>query len=129
MLHNKFWQAFFALAPMLLFFVAIIGYFIFIFSIIGNIQEIENSQGPPTEFLAGMGTFLILILFAVLISIGSLIFYIVHAVQNENLKESNLLIVWILLFVFVGGIGQLIYWIVEIVAKRKTVGASKTNPQ
>ena len=39
---------------------------------------------------------------------------------NLNMpKDNNMLIVWILLFVFVNGIGQLIYWIVEILGKRK----------
>ncbi len=50
---------------------------------------------------------------------------IVHATQNPNLKENNMLIVWILLFVFVSGIGQLVYWIVEIIGKRKTAFGEK----
>ena len=44
-----------------------------------------------------------------------------HAVQNPNLKQGNTLVVWILLFVFVGGIGKLIYWIIEILGKKNTV--------
>ncbi len=119
MLQNKFWQGFFALAPIIVFLIAFIGYFYFIFSLVTQLPELENSGEPPVHFFGAIGSFLILILVAVLISIGSLIFYIVHATQNANLKENNMLIVWILLFVFVSGIGQLIYWIVEIVGKRK----------
>jgi len=130
MLHNKFWQGFFALAPVILLFVAMIGYFIFIFSLLGNIDEIESSGNDSASYIfGGIGVFFIAIIFVALISIGSLIFYIMHAVQNQNLKDNNLLIVWILLFVMLSGLGQLIYWIVEIIAKRKTVEASKTNLQ
>jgi len=117
MLNSKFWQAFFALAPIIIGLVAIFGYFFFIFSMFSNIQELQANGEPPATFFAGMGIFFIAILFVILISLSSLIFYIVHAVQNPNLKENNLLIVWVLLFVFVSGIGQLIYWIVEIISK------------
>ncbi len=119
MINSKFWQAFFALAPIIIFIVAFFGYMFFIFSILGNLREFEDADGPPMELLAGIGTFVITILFAVIISLGSLIFYIIHAVLNPNLKENNLLLVWILLFIFANGIGQLIYWIIEIVNKRQ----------
>ena len=124
MLHSKFWQGFFAIAPIILGVVAIFGYFIFVFSIFSNIQEFESNSNVSASFIFGnMLWFFILIMLIVCISLGSLIFYIVHAVQNPNLKENNLLIVWILLFVFVSGIGQLIYWLVEIVSKQKNIAA------
>ncbi len=120
MIHNRFWQAFFAIAPIVTMIVAIAGYIIFIISTIGNFQETESSGNVSASIILGnMVIFFILIMLAVLFSILSLIFYIVHAVQNPNLIEHNLLLVWILLFVFVSGIGQLIYWIIEILNKRK----------
>ncbi|MFK7811677.1 MAG: hypothetical protein AB8B59_04230 [Maribacter sp.] len=127
MLHNKFWQGFFALAPIILFFIAFIGYFIFIFSMISQMPELENSSGAPMGLFAGMGAFFVFMILAMLLGIGSLIFYIVHATQNPNLKENNMLIVWILLFVFISGIGQLIYWLVEIVGKRKEGSIENSN--
>ena len=123
MLHNKFWQGFFAIAPLVTLIIAIVGYFIFFFTMLSNIEHLEATNEPPTSFFAGIGIFIIMILFAVFISLGSLIFYILHAVKNPNLKENNLLVVWILLFVFVSGIGQLIYWIVEILGKRKQLNS------
>ncbi len=119
MIHSKFWQAFFALAPIIIFVLAFFGYMVFLFSILGDLREFEEADGPPMELLTGIGAFVIGILFAVLISFGSLVFYIVHAVQNPNLQQNNLLLVWILLFIFASGIGQLIYWIIEIVNKRQ----------
>ncbi len=123
MLHNKFWQGFFALAPIFFFVFLFMGYFFFIFSMISDVQAIEANDGivgPETVF-GNLIWFFGLIFLAIFVYLGSLIFYIVHAVQNPNLKENNLLIVWILLFVFVSGIGQLIYWIVEIISKRKAL--------
>lgn len=121
MLQSKFWQAFFAIAPIVLLFVFFIGYFVFVFSMITEIQEIEADGAVSPSFIFGrLLWFFVAVLLMVLISLGSLIFFIVHAVQNPNLKENNLLLVWILLFVFIGGLGQLLYWIIEIIGKRKT---------
>ena len=124
MLHNKFWQGLFAIAPIVLGIVAIFGYFIFVFSMLSNIEALESNGNLSTSFVFGnMIWFIVLILLIIFASLGSLIFYIVHAVQNPNLKQNNLLVVWILLFVFVSGIGQLIYWLVVIVGKRKQLSS------
>lgn len=121
MLHSKFWQGFFALSPMLCLFLAIAGYLIFIMAMVTqNHGWMEQSGDAPMAFFGGLGIFLILIFITVVLSLGSLVFYIVHAAQNPNLRENNLLIVWILLFVFASGIGQLIYWIIEILNKKQT---------
>lgn len=119
MIHNKSWQAFFALSPIIIFFIIMLGYFAFLFSVLSNIPELERSHDGPPEFIFGwLGIFMVVLFLVILLSIASLVFYIVHAVQNPNLKKNNLLLLWILLFVFVSGLGQLIYWLVEIVAKR-----------
>ena len=119
MLHNRFWQAFFALAPIITILIAIsfyIGSLLYLFT---HMPELESSTDVSASFFLGnIGIFILFIFLADFISLGSLVFYIVHAVQNPNLKENNLLLVWILLFVFVSGIGQLIYWIIEIVNKK-----------
>ncbi|PCJ96543.1 MAG: hypothetical protein COA50_07130 [Flavobacteriaceae bacterium] len=118
MLHSKFWQGFFALAPFISFFLIMIGYIFFMFTIFSNLPELENGQPPPMAFWTGFGALFMMFFLVMLICLGSLIFYIVHAVQNPNLKENNMILVWVLLFIFVGGIGQLIYWIIEIIGKR-----------
>ena len=124
MIHNKYWQAFFALSPIIILFIMMLGYFIFIFSILNNIPELEQAQdNPPELILEWIGSFMIVIFLVVLLSISSLVFFIVHAVQNPNLKQGHMLLLWILLFIFVSGLGQLIYWLVEIVSKRSE------NPQ
>ncbi len=121
MINSKFWQAFFALAPFIGLVLIIGGYAFFMLSIFDNLDQLEHRDYPPMAFWGGFGFFMAMILLMVLLSIASLIFYIVHAVKNPNLQYNNLLLVWILLFIFANGIGQFIYWIVEIIAKRNQV--------
>lgn len=119
MLQNKFWQAFFALIPLIIFFLFFIGYAVFLITLFNQVPELEaDPDKVPFAVFGGLGTFFFLIFLAIFLSLASLVFYIVHAVQNPNLKGNNLLVVWILLFIFVGGISQLLYWIIEIVNKR-----------
>lgn len=115
MLQSKFWQAFFALSPLISLLLLFIGYGVFLFSILTNLPR--GGEPDPSTVVGGIGVFLIIILVMILISLGSMVFYIVHAANNPNLRENNLLLVWILLFIFASGIGQLIYWIVEILSK------------
>jgi hypothetical protein len=96
-----------------------LGYFGFLFSMLSNIPELEQAHdGPPELIMEWIGSFFIVIFLVILLSVASLVFFIVHAVQNPNLKEGHTLLLWILLFIFVSGLGELIYWLVEIVAKR-----------
>ena len=95
MLHSKFWQAFFALAPLFGFVLIFIGYGVFMFSIFGNMEQMQHSGQPPAEFFSGMGFFFFMIFLMVVLALASLIFYIVHAAQNPNLKQNNLLIYFI----------------------------------
>ena len=120
MLHSKFWQAFFALVPFIVFFILFCAYGIFLITLFNQAPELEaDPDKVPFVVFGSLGTFFALIFIVIFLSLASLVFYIVHAVQNPNLKGNNLLIVWILLFIFVGGISQLLYWIIEIVNKRE----------
>jgi glucan phosphoethanolaminetransferase (alkaline phosphatase superfamily) len=126
MLQSKFWQGFFAIGPIAILFLGMIAYFIFLFFMFQNMDELEYASSYSNSNMMGnLGLLMLYVLIAILVAFGSLIFYIVHAANNPNLRENNMLLIWILLFVFANGIGQLIYWIIEIVNKR----AQKTlNP-
>lgn len=126
MIHNKFWQAFFAIAPILVGLFSIIIYIFFVINLVTDIQEVEAlGQEPSAQMILGnIAWFIGFIILLILLGLSSLVFYLVHAVQNPNLKNNNLLIVWVLLFIFFSGIGQLVYWIVEIVAKRNEISSS-----
>ena len=121
MLQNKFWQGFFAIAPIAMLFLGLIAYFIFLFSILSHVDDFSNQNRDVSAgfILGNISVFVIFILLAVVLSLGSLVFYIVHAANNPNLRENNMLLIWILLFIFANGIGQLIYWIIEIINKRE----------
>lgn len=119
MLHSKFWQAFFAIAPLIALFAMLGGYFYFIYDLIGSAEVWEASGSEPTarEVLATISPFFIAILLVALLSISSLVFYLAHAIQNTNLK-SDMRIIYIVLFVIFGGISQLVYWLVECQGKK-----------
>lgn len=91
MLHNKFWQAYFAIGPIVVFILFFIAYIIFIFTLISQITELENSSNgmPPTSMFTGIGIFFIFMFLMLFTGLGSLIFYSMHVVINPNLKQGN----------------------------------------
>lgn len=92
----------------------IIGIFFYIGFIFRFIMFMQNAGSPPDAgAMKGIVTIAILFIFSILLSIGLLIFYIVHAVNNKKL-ESNERIMWILLFVFISTIAFMIYWVLRI---------------
>lgn len=117
MLHSKFWQAFFALAPLISFVLIFMGYAVFLYSVLSKLPR--GAEPEPMAILGGLGFFMVIVFTVVLLSLASLVFYIVHAANNPNLRENNLLLIWILLFIFASGVGQLIYWIIEILNKQE----------
>lgn len=116
MLKSKFWQAFFALAPFISLILVFIAYAIFLIVMLTTLPQGGDTPDPVALF-GGVGVLVFTIFTIFLISMASLIYYIVHAAYNPNLRENNLLILWILIFIFTSGLGQFIYWIVEIVNK------------
>lgn len=124
MIQNKFWQGFFALTPLLGAVIIVSAYLFFLFSVLGNLDTFKASDNLPSSFLGSLGLILGVILLWMLVSLGSLIFYIIHAAKNPNLSTNNLLLVWILVFIFANGIGQLIYWILEILNKKEPIETS-----
>ena len=74
-----------------------------------------DKRGDPeaADILLGVFSFAIPIIMVSLLSIGLLIFYIVHAISNKKLENLERL-VWVLLFVFFGIIAFPIYWLMRI---------------
>ena len=124
MIQNKFWQGFFALTPLLGAVIIVSAYLFFLFSVLENLDTFKASDNLPSSFLGSLGLILGVILLWMLVSLGSLIFYIIHAAKNPNLSTNNLLLIWILVFIFANGIGQLIYWILEILNKKEPIETS-----
>lgn len=90
--------------------ISIFFYIGFIFSFITNV---EGSGASDITAMKGIFAIAILLIFSLLFSIGLLIYYIIHAVNNKKL-DSNERIIWILLFFFFSNIAFMIYWVLKI---------------
>ena len=73
-----------------------------------------HMQKPTTEeimnIIAPLALYIILMS---LVTLGLLVFYIVHAVNNKNIDSSER-VIWVLLFVFIGLIAFPIYFFARI---------------
>lgn len=118
MLNNRTLQGFLAIAPMALFVLIFVVYFATFFSMFTNIETLENSNNIPTGFLTGIGVVFVILFLTLIISLLSFIYFIVHVAKNPNLEQNNMRVVWILIIVLVGGLGNLIYWLAEIQTKK-----------
>lgn len=102
--------------------IGIIAYIWFFFSFFfNNIQTLENHDPnvPPTEFLSSFfGAFMILII-TMIIALGIKIFDIVHLVKSNKNDTGNKILIWILLLVFTGTIGEIVYYFIEILPEKK----------
>jgi uncharacterized membrane protein YjgN (DUF898 family) len=98
-------------------FVLIIIYFVAFLSSFMNIIQAShqgNQQAPfPEDFFKHFIGLIVLVMVAGLLSLGLLIYYIIHAINN-NAIDSNERLVWILIFVFAGMIGFPVYWFMRI---------------
>lgn len=71
--------------------------------------EHEGAHDNPIAIFSTLGPFLVIILFAVILQIGLLIYFIIHAINNTRVKNEER-IIWILVFLFASSIGFPIYW-------------------
>jgi hypothetical protein len=69
--------------------------------------------GGGAGFGPGFIVLMIVHMLTAFISLGMLIFYVLHAVKNEKIT-SDMRIVWILLFFFAGIFAQPIYWYLQV---------------
>jgi hypothetical protein len=103
----------FSILPIILLGIYMILIFRMIFPIMQNPTEFEGGNFPPSVFFSGMVPVFVVAIIMGLTSLGLLIYYIIHAVNNKNI-ESNERLIWILVFVFAGMIGFPIYWYIRI---------------
>ena len=64
-----------------------------------------------------------LLVFAmIIVSLGLLVYYIVHVVKNKGLSDTQRTM-WILIIVFASGIGSIVYYFVEILPEDKAAAS------
>lgn len=108
---SKIWLGILTFIPIL--FIAI--FFVSFFTVlITQIPELENNSGEfPVEFFKSIFGAILFLLLAIIIKIGLMIYYIIHAsdnIKNDNTKK----IMWILILAFIGTIGSVLYYFMEI---------------
>ncbi|MBN8857893.1 MAG: PLDc N-terminal domain-containing protein [Sphingobacteriales bacterium] len=83
----------------------------------GMQQPPELNQAFPENFMSNMVWLFLLIILTALLSLGLLIYYIVHVVNNNRI-DSTERIIWVLVFVLAGMVGFPVYWYMRIWKQR-----------
>ncbi len=73
---------------------------------------------PPEAFFVHMTGFILSAVVLGLLHIGLMIYFIVHAINNKQVKTEER-IIWVLLFIFVNTIAFPIYWGMRIWPEEK----------
>ena len=112
---TKIWLGILTFLPMFLIFA----YIFYIFtSFIPTAIRLENShQEVPIELFQSISVMILFIVLAVIIKMGIMIYYIVHASNNAK-NENNTKIMWIVLLVLVGTISSIVYYFLEILPSK-----------
>jgi hypothetical protein len=92
-------------------------YAIWIFSIIVPLALAGNEEALADSIVLSMAGIFFWAIFLVLLSLGMLIFYIIHAGTNRSLS-GTMKVVWILLLFFVGSIAEVVYFFMEVVPEK-----------
>lgn len=101
-------------------------FFIAIFSMIA-LTPVPGDPAPDPIFAVGIIAFFIVHFVTILLSLGLTVFYIVHAVKNTRL-DSNMRIIWIILFFFGGMLAEPIYWYLQIWKEPEPTIGQLTQP-
>ena len=108
---TKIWLGILTFIPLLFFAFFFVSFFTVL---ITQIPELENNNGEfPIVFLKSIFGSILFLIVAIIIKIGLMIYYVIHAsdnIKNDNTKK----IMWILILVFIGTIGSILYYFMEI---------------
>jgi len=91
---------------------------VMIFSLIPEFIEWDKYEPGAREIFTTFAPIFIIGIFTALISLGLLIFFIIHLVNNKQLEPGER-IVWVFVFLFASMIGYPIYWFLRIWNEKK----------
>lgn len=112
---TKIWLGILTFLPMFLIFAYIFHIFT---AFIPTAIRLENShQEVPIELFQSISVMILFIALAIIIRMGIMIYYIVHASNNPK-NENNTKIMWIVLLVLVGTISSIVYYFLEILPSK-----------
>ena len=112
---TKIWLGILTFLPMFLIFAYI--FYIFTAFIPTAIRLEDSHQEVPVELFQSISVMILFIVLAVIIKMGIMIYYIVHASNNPK-NENNTKIMWIVLLVLVGTISSIVYYFLEILPSK-----------
>ena len=105
----------------LIFFLIYMGTFISYILDTVRYEALGDGEELPTQFVSNMIGIVVSAVIMGLLSLGVLVFFIVHCINN-TVVTSDERIMWILLFIFVGMVVFPIYWYMKV-WKQPTVAA------
>jgi hypothetical protein len=93
--------------------VLLIVFFAMFFAIFPRVFEWENNEPTAQEVFTVFGPLFILGVIMGILSLGLLIFFIMHLVRNKTMDGIER-VIWILVFLFAGLVGYPIYWYMRV---------------
>jgi len=84
-----------------------------IFTMVPTMMQWDNHEPEPQRVFSTFAPMFFLGILMSLLSIGLLVFFIMHLVRNK-VMDSTEKIIWILVFIFAGMVGYPIYWYMRI---------------
>ncbi len=114
---KKFWLGVLTFAPLPLMALYIYSFF----QLFMRMSTIENMGTQPQNIFEDFGKMFIYIAVAAIISIITMIIFIMDIVKNKKFQNSNsnMQIVWILIVILLSTLGIIVYYFVEIFPRKE----------
>ncbi len=115
---KKIWIGILSFLP--LFFAAILLIYMFAAFLPAILEMDRHGDGdiPPALFFSHFMPFILLCIFIGILHLGLMIYFIIHAINNQRVKSEER-IIWVLVFIFANSIGFPIYWGIRIWPEEK----------
>lgn len=95
--------------PLIMLFVVLIK----AFSMFPEFFYWDRHEPDPYIVFSTLWPLIIISIIAAIIKLGALIFFIIHMLNNARV-HTNERVIWVLVFIFTGGVGYPIYWYMRI---------------
>jgi TM2 domain-containing membrane protein YozV len=93
--------------------ILLIVLFIMLFGMFPVFFEWDKNEPAPQEVFTVFGPLFILGVVMGLLSLGLLVFFIMHLVRNKTMDGTER-VIWVLVFLFAGIVGYTIYWYMRV---------------
>lgn len=115
---KKIWIGILAFLPLLFSAILLIYMFTAFLPTLLELDQYEHGDIPPALFFSRFMPFILLCIFLGILHLGLMIYFIIHAINNQRVKSEER-IIWVLVFIFTSSIGFPIYWGIRIWPEEK----------